>query len=217
MLKILLLISLITFLSCTSCLCSLLKIFKNFIGKFCPPMLFSKKDYSNSTISEFKIQGTRKPTAKDPQPQLFVANVFAPNSVVAESKFWKILNKQYKIKQSNGIIARNEVVEQDKDCVVKNYGINFTYRTRTGLLNGYKEFRHITRTLAVETLYNEFGSKHKLNQHEFYIVSIKQLEDSEVTKARILSYVGKDVHFPIFLKDSNTKAETVPVSTNIFN
>lgn len=180
-------------------------------------MQFSKKNYSVSKINEFKIQGGKKPTESDPQPQLFVANVFAPNSVVAESKFWKILSTQYKIKQTNGMIARNEVVEQDNDFIVKNYGVRFTYRTRTGLLNGYKEIRHINKTLAIESLYNEFGSKHKLNQHEFYIVEIKQLADSEVTKAKILSYVGDDVKFPIFLKDSNTHAETVPVDVSIFN
>lgn len=180
-------------------------------------MQFSKKDYSHTKINEFKIQGSKKPTQQDPNPQLFVANIFAPNSVIAESKFWKILNKQYKIKQSNGMIARNEIVEQDNDYTVKNYGIRFTYRTRTGLLNGYKEIRHINRVLAVESLFNEFGSKHKLNQDEFNIVEIKQLSDEEVTKAKILSYVGKDVKFPIFFKDSNTSAETVSASANIFN
>ena len=180
-------------------------------------MQFSKKDYSHTKICEFKIQGSKKPSTQDPNPQLFVANIFAPNSVVAESKFWRIMNKQYKIKQSNGIVARNEVVEQDNDYVVKNYGIRFTYRTRTGLLNGYKEVRHINKTLAVESLFNEFGSKHKLNQDEFNIVEIKQLNDNEVTKTKILNYVGKDVKFPIFFKESNTISEYVPASTNIFN
>lgn len=180
-------------------------------------MQFSKKDYSHSKICEFKIQGSKKPTEQDPNPQLFVANIFAPNSVVAESKFWRILNKQYKIKQSNGMIARNELIEQENDFVVKNYGIRFTYRTRTGLLNGYKEIRHINRTLAVESLFSEFGSKHKLNQDEFNIVEVKQIDDDQVTKAKILGFVGKDVKFPIFFKDSNTTAETVSVRANIFD
>lgn len=180
-------------------------------------MQFSKNNYSKSNVKEFKVYGCKKPSEKEPQPQLFTATIFAPNSVVAQSKFFKIMTKQYKIKASNGLIAKIEEVEQDNDFVVKNYGIRFTYRTVTGLCNAYKEIRHINKTLAIESLYNEFGSKHKLNHHEFYIVEVKQLSDDEVTKSRVLSYVGKDVKFPIFFKESNTDAEVVPISTNIFN
>lgn len=180
-------------------------------------MQFSKRNYGYTNIKEFRIHGCKKPSENEPKPQVFAANIFAPNSVVAQSKFFKITNKQYKIKSSNGVIIKSEEVEQDNDFVMKSYGINFTYRSRSGLLNGYKEIRHINRTLAVSSLYNEFGSKHKLNNNEIYIIGVKQLADEEVTKSRVLSFVGKDVKFPIFNKESNTDAEFVPSTVDIFN
>lgn len=180
-------------------------------------MQFSRRNYGYTNIKEFRIFGCKKPTEDEPKPQVFASNIFAPNSVVAQSKFFKITNKQYKIKSSNGVIIKTEEVEQDNDFVMKNYGIRFTYRSRSGLLNGYKEIRHVNRVLAVASLYNEFGSKHKVKNNEFYIVEIKQLADDEVTKSRILSFVGKDVKFPIFNKESNTDAEVVPASVDIFN
>lgn len=190
---------------------------KIFTENFAHPMQFSKSNHSKNNITEFRIHGCKKPSQKEPHPQLFSSIVFAPNSVVAQSKFFKMTTKQYKIKPTNGVIAKIEEVEQDNDFVVKNYGIKFTYRTRTGLCNAYKEIRHINRVLAVESLYNEFGSKHKLNQNEFYIIEVKQLADEEVTKSKVLSYVGKDVKFPIFFKESNTDAEVVPTTVSIFN
>lgn len=178
---------------------------------------FSKKDYSKTNIKEFCVYGSKLPSVKEPSPQVFVSTIFAPNTVVAESRYFKLLNKQYKIKATKGAIIKIEEVEEKKDFSMKNYGIKFLYRSRTGLLNGYKETRHVSRVLAVSSFYNEFGSKHKLNSHEIYIISVDQLADEDVTKARILSFVGKDVKFPIFNNESNTDADVVPVSVNIFN
>jgi len=180
-------------------------------------MQFSKQNYGISTTKEFRITGCKKPSEKEPSPQLFTSTVFAPNSVVAQSKFFRMLTTQFKIKARHGVVVRIEEVEQDSDFVIKNYGITFTYRTRTGLCNGYKEVRHISRASAIHDLYTEFGSKHKLKQHEFYVVDIKQLADEEVTKSKILSYVGKDVKFPVFCKQPNVDLEVVPVSADIFN
>lgn len=180
-------------------------------------MLFSKRNYGSTNVKEFRVYGCKRPSEGEPQPQVFVSTLFAPNTVVAQSRFFRLMSKQYKIKATNGVVIKIEEVEQDSDFVMKNYGIRFTYRSRTGLLNGYKEIRHINRVLAVASLHNEFGSKHKLNNHEIYIIEVKQIADDEVSKSRILSYVGKDVRFPIFNKESNTDAETVPVSVDIFN
>ncbi len=180
-------------------------------------MLFSKKNYAKTNIKEFRVYGSKTPSATEPSPQVFVSTVFAPNSVVAESRYFKLMNKEYKIKATKGVIIKIEEVEQENDFVMKNYGIKFLYRSRTGLLNGYKETRHINRVLAVTSFYNEFGSKHKLNSHEIYIISINELADDDVTKSRVLSFVGKDVKFPIFNKEANTDAEVVSASANIFN
>lgn len=182
-----------------------------------PPMRFSKIDYSATPIKEYKVYGCRTPSATEPQPQIFASSIFAKDTVYAQARFLKLINKQYKIKATNATILRVEEVEQDKDMELKNYGIKFVYRTRAGLQNAYKEVRHVNRVLAVSGLNQEFGARHKIASHEIYIYDVRQLKDEEVKKAKILSYMGDDVMFPVFLKVPNTEAEVVPATADIFN
>jgi len=180
-------------------------------------MQFSKIDYVKTPIKEYRVYGCRKPSEKEPQPQIFASNVFAIDTVYAQARFLKLANKQHKIKATDAVIVRIEKIEQDTDLELKNYGIKFVYRTRNGLQNAYKEIRHVNRALAVSDLYQEFGSKHKIKSELIYIFDVRELADDEVTKAKILSYIGKDVMFPVFFKVPNTDADIVPASVDIFN
>lgn len=83
--------------------------------------------------------------------------------------------------------------------------------------NAYKEVRHVNRVLAVSDLYQEFGAIHKLKSFHIYIYEVKRLADDEVTKTKILSYIGEDVMFPVFVKVPNTEAEIVSMKTELFN
>jgi len=179
-------------------------------------MRFSKIDFSKTPIKEFRISGCREPSEKEPQPQVYASTVFAVNSVMAQSKFLKFLNEQYKIKSRDAVVLETNEIEQDKDFVMKNYGITLVYRTGSIVQNGYKEIRSINRALAVADMYQEIGTRHKVKASEIDIVSIVQVPDAEVTKAKVLSYVGKDVMFPVFINASNTEEEMVPSTTDIF-
>ncbi|KAI4290742.1 large subunit ribosomal protein L18Ae [Pancytospora philotis] len=180
-------------------------------------MQFSKVNYAATPIKEFRVHGCKTPSESVPQPQIFASTIFAIDSVYAQSKFLKLLNKQHGIKSTAATILRVEEVEQDNDFELKNYGIRFTYKTRSGLQNAYKEIRHINRALAVADLMQEFGSRHKVRAGLIYIISVEQLADEAVTKTKVLSYIGKDVMFPVFLKVPNTETDIVPETTKIFN
>lgn len=180
-------------------------------------MQFSKIDYARTAIKEYKVYGCRTPTEKEPRPQIFASTIFAIDTVYAQARFLKLINKQHKVKATDALIVRVEEVPQDNDFELKNYGIRFVYRTRSGLQNAYKEIRHVNRTLAVSDLYQEFGSRHKIPSELIYIFEVKQLADDEVTKAKVLSYMGEDVMFPVFFKVPNTDADVVPASADIFN
>ena len=39
-------------------------------------------------LNEYHIVGRRVPTEADPSPQLYRMRIFAPNEVVAKSRFW---------------------------------------------------------------------------------------------------------------------------------
>ena len=65
---------------------------------------------SRMTIKQYLVVGRGKPTDKDPEPKVYRMRVFAPNTVVAKSKFWTLMRKQKKIKHAHGeFIAIHEV------------------------------------------------------------------------------------------------------------
>ncbi len=179
-------------------------------------MIYSKINYSKSPLKEYKVFASKIPTEKEPIPQVYSANVFVKNVCYARAAMQKMLTKQYKIKPSGCLILDIKEVPQENDFVFRNYGIKFTYRTKSGIQNAYKEVRNMNRVLAVSDLICEFGSRHKVKANAIKIIEVKQISDNEVTKARVLSYIGEDVMFPVFHKVPNTVAECVPADTKLF-
>ena len=54
--------------------------------------------------------GRKLPSEKEPHPKLYRMRVFAPNTVVAKSRFWYYLKKLRKVKKAAGeIVSVNEV------------------------------------------------------------------------------------------------------------
>ena len=122
--------------------------------------------------------------------------IFAPNDVVAKSRFWYFLAKLRKIKKANGeIVSLNKVctprasvrveplgsvraglegvivgrcidvydvqIHEKKPLKVKNFGIWIRYDSRSGTHNMYKEYREMSRTDAVESMYQDMAARHR--------------------------------------------------------
>ena len=50
------------------------------------------------------------PSSETPEPKLYRMRLFAPNEVVAKSRFWYFLKKLRRVKKANGeILSVNEV------------------------------------------------------------------------------------------------------------
>ena len=55
--------------------------------------------------------GRKLPSAQEAAPKLFRMRIFAPNDVVAKSRFWYFLKKLRKVKKAAGeIVALNLVI-----------------------------------------------------------------------------------------------------------
>merc|ERR1712137_957201 len=114
------------------------------MGLFCPT--------SAMTFSEYQIIGRLRPTEDTPNPTLYRMRIFAPNDVVAKSRFWYFLSKYHEMKKTTGeILAFNQLYEKRPE-VVKNYGVFVRYDSRSGTHNLYKEFRDTTRVGAINQL-----------------------------------------------------------------
>lgn len=66
--------------------------------------------FSAGRLQEYQVIGRKLPSDADPTPKLYRMRLFAPNSVVAKSRFWYFLKKLRKVKKANGeIVSLNEV------------------------------------------------------------------------------------------------------------
>ena len=61
-------------------------------------------------LNEYQVIGRHLPTDTNPTPKLYRMRIFAPNTVVAKSRFWYFLMKLRKVKKANGEIVSLNVV-----------------------------------------------------------------------------------------------------------
>ena len=68
-------------------------------------------------LNEYQVIGRHLPTETQPTPKLYRMRIFAPNTVVAKSRFWYFLMKLRKVKKSNG-----EIITINLVCGSCNFG-----------------------------------------------------------------------------------------------
>ena len=115
-------------------------------------------------LKEFKIVGRRRPTQNDKSPALVQMRIFAPDDVVAKSRFWYFISKLKKIKKSAGevvscqqvwytSVSRFIVNWSETSCMkvfekrptrIKNIAVWLRYDSRSGTHNMYREYRDVT-------------------------------------------------------------------------
>jgi len=117
--------------------------------------------------------GRKKATAADPTPAIYRMRIFAPNEVVAKSRYWYFLHQIHKMKKTTGdILAVNEIRERNSN-IIKNFGITIKYYSRSGIHNMYKEYRNTTLAGAVEDMYSELAGRHRVRFASIQIVDTK--------------------------------------------
>lgn len=74
----------------------------------CPTVQSASAGYKG--LEEYQVIGRHLPSDANPTPKLYRMRIFAPNDVVAKSRFWYFLAKLRKIKKANGeIVSLNKV------------------------------------------------------------------------------------------------------------
>lgn len=140
--------------------------------------------------------GRSKPTEAAANPPVFRMRIFAPNDVIARSRFWYFMRQLNKLKAANGeVLAVHEVKETSTS--VKNYGVWLRYTSRKGVHNMYKEFRDVTRVGAVAQLYNDMAGRHRARSSTIQIVDIKPIHGSQVRRPAIRQFLNNSIKFPL--------------------
>ena len=124
---------------------------------------------STGRLNEYQVIGRHLPTDTNPTPKLYRMRIFAPNTVVAKSRFWYFLMKLRKVKKSNGEIVALNMIHEKRPLKVKNFGVWIRYDSRSGTHNMYKEYREMTRTEAVDALYSDMAARHRARFRSIHV------------------------------------------------
>lgn len=148
-------------------------------------------------MHEYQIIGRRLPSTSEPSPKLYKMRIFAPNEVVAKSRFFYFLRQLKKIKKANGeIVSVNEVHER-KPNKVKNFGVWLRYDSRSGTHNMYKEYRGMSRVEAIQQCYQDMAARHRCRFRSIQIIRIAELATKEVRRPYIQQLLQPDLKFPL--------------------
>ncbi|KAL1741326.1 ribosomal L18ae/LX protein domain-containing protein [Schizophyllum fasciatum] len=147
---------------------------------------------------EYQVVGRHLPTEQDPNPKIYRMRIFAPNEVVAKSRFWYFLRQLKKVKKASGEIIGVNVILEKKPLKVKNFGIWLRYDSRSGTHNMYKEFRELTRTAAVKSLYQDMAARHRARFRSIHILRVVEVEKSEdIRRPYIKQLMVPNLKFPL--------------------
>ncbi|KAK9464148.1 60S ribosomal protein eL20 [Lipomyces oligophaga] len=149
-------------------------------------------------LSEYEVIGRHLPTEVDPVPKLYRLHIFAPNEVVAKSRYWYFMKQLRKVKKSTGEIVSVKVVSEKKPGKVKNFGIWIRYDSRSGTHNMYKEYRDLSRTAAVEALYQDMAARHRARFRSIHILKVVEIEKTEDVKRQyVKQLLVPNLKFPL--------------------
>ena len=149
-------------------------------------------------LQEYQVIGRHLPTESNPTPALYRMRIFAPNTVVAKSRYWYFLRGLKKVKKATGEIVSVNAIREKHPLKVKNFGIWIRYDSRSGTHNMYKEYRELSRVAAVEALYQDMAARHRARFRSIHILRVVELEKGEdVKRPYIKQLITKNLAFPL--------------------
>merc|ERR1712000_173715 len=146
-------------------------------------------------MKQFEVTGRRKPSETEPEPTIFRMKIFAPNTVMAKSRFWYYLSLLKKIKRANGEILETHELFEKNPNTVKNFGIWIRYDSRSGTTNMYKEYRDTTLTGAINQMYTEMASRHRARRSVVQIIRTAVVPAKACKRENTLQFHNSKIRF----------------------
>jgi len=167
-------------------------------------------------LRQYQVVGRKMPTDDQPNAEAYRMIIFAPNPVIAKSKFWYYLHQFRKMKKTTGeILDCVEIVEKNSR-IVKNYGIWLRYDSRSGTHNMYREFRDLTLTGAVSQLYDEMAGRHRARPRSVQIIRTEIIASKDLKRENGMQFAKKNVKFPLVHRVSSAKRGQKALSNATF-
>ncbi|KAA3479050.1 60S ribosomal protein L18a-like [Gossypium australe] len=97
------------------------------------------------------------------------------------------------------VLAINEIFEKNP-TKIKNYGIWLRYQSRTGYHNMYKEYRDTTLNGAVEQMYTEMASRHRVRFPCIQIIKTATIPAKLCKRDSTKQFHNSKIKFPLVFK-----------------
>ena len=147
-------------------------------------------------LKHFQVIGRETPNDKQPNPTVYKFEVFAPNFVVAKSRFWRCMRDHHGIKSTKGDVLSVKIVK-DKKLAARNYAVDLVYYSqRCGYTHMVKEFRDVCKAGAVCAAYSDLASKHRARADTIEILGVKSVPNSAVRKQYNRQFHSTKLSFP---------------------
>lgn len=167
-------------------------------------------------MRQYQVVGRKAATDDHPNPEAYRMIIFAPNPVIAKSKFWYYLHQFHKMKKTTGEILDVVELTERNSRTVKNYGIWLRYSSRSGTHNMYREFRDLTLTGAVSQLYDEMAGRHRCRPRSIQIIRTATLAAKDLKRANGMQFAKRKVKFPLAHRVSSAKRNQKALSDRTF-
>ena len=136
------------------------------------------------TMKLYQVVGRKAPkpdstVAEEVNPPAYRIKIFAPNEMMAKSRFWYFMHQMRKMKKTTGeILDVNEIVETNSRYI-KNFGIWIKYNSRSGTHNMYREYRSTSLVSAIQTMYDDMAGRHRARNKSIQIVRTAVVKDGD--------------------------------------
>ncbi|KAK5650266.1 hypothetical protein RI129_001295 [Pyrocoelia pectoralis] len=148
-------------------------------------------------LKEFEVIGRKLPGENEKNTPLYKMKIFAPDRIVAKSRFWYFLRQLKKFKKSTGEIIQIKEIPEKSPTKIKNYGIWLRYDSRSGTHNMYREYRDLSVSGAVTQCYRDMGARHRARAHSIQIIKVESIKASACRRPQVKQFHDSKIRFPL--------------------
>eukprot|EP01061_Rhynchopus_euleeides_P036230 TRINITY_DN6109_c0_g1_i3.p1 TRINITY_DN6109_c0_g1~~TRINITY_DN6109_c0_g1_i3.p1 ORF type:complete len:185 (+),score=74.06 TRINITY_DN6109_c0_g1_i3:84-638(+) len=169
-------------------------------------------ELAGAHLRHFEVVGRKKPSEAEASPKLFRHHCFAPNYVVAKTKFWKFMREYHKVKRANGEVFGVREIKEKRPGVVKNYDVQLRWYARTGPVNSSAELRDTHLARAVSRIFNGMAGQHRASFSNIQVIRTCTKPASECRRPGLVQFHNSKIAFPLLhrvRKPSKAKRATL--------
>ena len=89
---------------------------------------------------------------------------------------------------------------EKKPTATKNFGLWVRYQSRTGYHNMFKEYRDLTLNGAVDQMYTEMASRHRVRSHQIHIIKTTVVKAADCKREAITQFLDSKIKYPVTRK-----------------